>query len=140
MTDLTVNIKKTINAPIDKVFDAWLDPAMLTQFILPSPGMPQPDVENDPQQGGRFSIIMHVGENDIPHTGTYLIVDRPNHLEFSWESPYSTDDSRVLLDFNAIHAGSTEVVLTHVKFISEEARSDHEGGWSNILDKLAEVA
>ena len=140
MTDLTVNIKKTINAPIDKVFDAWLDPAMLTQFILPSPGMPQPDVENDPQQGGRFSIIMHVGENDIPHTGTYLIVDRPNHLEFSWESPYSTDDSRVLLDFNAIDAGSTEVVLTHVKFISEEARSDHEGGWSNILDKLAEVA
>ena len=30
--------------------------------------------------------------------------------------------------------------LTHVKFISEEARSDHEGGWGNILDRLAEVA
>ena len=140
MTDLTVNIKKTINAPIEKVFDAWLDPAMLSRFILPSPGMPQPHVENDPQQGGRFSIIMHVGENDIPHTGTYLNVDRPNHLEFSWESPYSTDDSRVLLDFKANDVGSTEVELTHVKFISEEARSDHEGGWANILDKLAEVA
>ena len=140
MTNLTVNITKTINAPIERVFDAWLDPAMLSRFILPSPGMPQPDVENDPQQGGRFSIIMHVGENDIPHTGTYLNVDRPNCLEFSWESPYSTDDSRVLLDFKAIDVGSTEIELTHVKFISEEARSDHEGGWGNILDKLAEVA
>ena len=140
MTDLTVNIKKTINAPIEKVFDAWMDPVMLTRFILPSPGMPQPDVENDPQQGGRFSIIMHVGENDIPHTGTYLKVDRPDHLEFSWESPYSTDDSRVLLDFKAVDTGSTEIELTHVKFISEEARSDHEGGWGAILDMLAEVA
>ena len=140
MTDLTVNLTKTINAPIETLFDAWLDPAMLTRFILPMPGMQQPDVENDPRQGGRFTIIMHVGENDIPHSGTYLNVDRPNHLEFSWESPFSTDDSRVLLDFKAIDTSSTEVKLTHVRFISEEARSDHEGGWGSILDKLAEVA
>ena len=40
MTDLTVNLSKTVNAPIERVFDAWLDPEMLTQFILPDPQMP----------------------------------------------------------------------------------------------------
>jgi uncharacterized protein YndB with AHSA1/START domain len=139
MTDLTVNLNKTVNAPIEKVFDAWLDPGMLTRFILPAPGMPQPDVENDPREGGRFTIVMHVGDDKIPHTGSYLIVDRPNRLVFSWESPYSTDDSTVTLDFKAVDASTTQVELTHVKFLHEEARSDHEGGWGNILDKLNEV-
>lgn len=139
MTDLTVNIKKTINAPIEKVFDAWLDPAMLTRFILPMPGMPQPEVETDPREGGRFSIVMQVGDDKIPHTGSYLSLERPSRLVFSWESPYSADDSKVTLDFTEIDAATTIVELTHVKFLHEEARSDHEGGWGNILDQLDEV-
>lgn len=68
MTDLTVNITKTINASIEKVFDAWLNPKMLSQFILPMPGMPEPETENDPQEGGNFTIIMQVGDDKIPHT------------------------------------------------------------------------
>ena len=139
MTDLTVNLNKTVNAPIEKVFDAWLDPGMLARFILPAPGMPQPHVENDPREDGRFTIVRHVGNDKIPHTGSYLTVDRPNRLVFSWESPYSTDDSTVTLDFKAVDANTTQVELTHVKFLHEEARSDHEGGWGNILDKLDEV-
>lgn len=139
MTNLIVNLSKTINAPIDRVFDAWLDPALLTEFILPMPGMPRPEVENDPREGGCFTIIMHVGDDRIPHSGSYLTLDRPNRLVFSWESPYSVADSTVTLDFTAIDVGTTKVELTHVKFLSEEARSDHEGGWGNILDKLAEI-
>ena len=38
MTDLTVNLSKTIHAPIEKVFDAWLDPKTLSQFVLPMRG------------------------------------------------------------------------------------------------------
>lgn len=139
MNDLTVNISKTINAPIERVFEAWLDPAMLTRFILPDPSMPPPEVENDARVGGRFEIVMHVGEDRLPHTGTYLAIEPPRRLEFSWESAYSTDDSTVTLEFTAIDDDTTRVELTHVRFLHEEARSDHEGGWGNILDKLAEV-
>jgi len=139
MTDLSVNISKTINAPIEKVFDAWLDPLMLTQFILPAPGMAQPQVENDAREGGRFSIIMQVGDERIPHTGTYLTLERPHRLAFSWESPYSTDDSIVTLNFDAIDSNTTRVDLSHIKFVNEEARANHEGGWNNILDQLQQL-
>jgi uncharacterized protein YndB with AHSA1/START domain len=139
MTDLSVNISKTINAPIEKVFDAWLDPLMLTQFILPAPGMAHPQVENDAREGGRFSIIMQVGDERIPHTGTYLTLERPHRLAFSWESPFSTDDSVVTLLFDAIDGNTTRLDLSHIKFINEEARSNHEGGWNNILDQLDQL-
>ena len=139
MSDLTLSISKTIHAPIEKVFDAWLDPEMLSKFILPMPGMPQPEVENEPQQGGSFTIIMQVGENKIPHTGQYLEVSRPDKLVFSWISPFSADGSTVTIDFSEMPDGRTNVQLRHVKFIDEETRSDHEGGWTNILQVLNNI-
>ena len=33
----------------------------------------------------------------------------------------------------------TNVTLSHVKFMDEGARADHEGGWGNILDELNNV-
>jgi uncharacterized protein YndB with AHSA1/START domain len=137
MTDLTLKLEKTIHAPIEKVFDAWLDPAMLTQFILPQPGMPQPEVENDPRVGGQFKIVMRHGDDVLPHSGSYLVIDRPRQLKFSWASHYSPDDSTVTLDFEGLDENSTRLVLTQVKFLHEEARDAHRGGWSNILDSLA---
>jgi len=139
MNDLTLNVSKTINAAIEDVFDAWLDPVLLAQFILPMPGMPRPEVKNDPRQGGNFTIVMHVGEDEIPHTGEYLELDRPNRLVFSWVSPFSTDDSKVTIDFSAVDDSTTNVELTHVRFVDEEACANHEGGWSNILQMLDDV-
>jgi len=139
MTDLTVNANKTINAPIEKVFDAWLSPKMLSQFMTPMPGMPDSDVENDAREGGDFTIVMHVGDEQLPHTGKYLEIKRPNKLVFSWVSHRSVDDSIVTLNFSKIDDNKTYISLVHVKFIDEKARSDHEGGWGNILEKLNDV-
>ena len=139
MNDLTVNVTKTINAPIEAVFDAWLNPEMLTQFILPMRGMAQPQVENDPREGGTFSILMQVGDEQIPHTGTYLSIERPNKLIFSWVSPASSDDSVVTLIFNSQGANSTALELTHVRFIDEQRRANHEGGWRTILQMQSEL-
>ena len=139
MNDLSLSVSRTINAPIEKVFDAWLDPKMLAQFILPMPGMPQPEVENEPAQGGSFTIVMPVGENQVPHTGKYLEITRPTRLVFTWESPCSTDGSTVTINFSQASENKTNVELTHVRFIDEETRSDHEGGWTNILEALNET-
>ena len=139
MSDLKLSVEKTINAPIEKVFDAWLNPEMLKQFILPMPGMPKPQVTNEAKQGGSFTIVMHVGDDEIPHTGEYLDVSRPDKLVFSWVSPFSIDGSTVTIDFTKVDENVTTVVLTHVKFIDEESRENHNGGWTNILVALDEV-
>lgn len=139
MTDLTVNVNRIIHASIEQVFDAWLNPKILSQFILPMPGMPEPQTKTDSQEGGDFTIIMHVGDDKIPHTGKYLEINRPNKLVFTWVSPFSTDDSTVTLNFSTLGENKTNVELTHIRFIDEGTRSDHEGGWGNILDKLNDV-
>lgn len=136
MTDLTVNVSKVIKAPIEQVFDAWLNPKLLSQFMMPMPGMPESDVTNDAQEGGDFTITMHAGDDDLPHTGKYLEINRPDKLVFTWESHCSVDNSVVTLNFTRISENETNVDLNHVKFVNEQTRSDHEGGWSNILEKL----
>ncbi len=139
MTDLTLEVTKIINAPIEKVFDAWLDPKMLSMFMMPMPGMPESDVENDPSEGGKFTITMHAGDDLLPHTGEYLEINRPDKLVFTWVSHCSVDDSTVTLNFTKTGDNTTNVSLSHVKFIDEKTRSDHEGGWSNILEKLNDI-
>jgi uncharacterized protein YndB with AHSA1/START domain len=140
MTDLTVNIDKIINAPIEKVFDAWLDPQILSKFMRGLPEMTEADVEINAREGGRFTIVMHLGDEKIPHTGKYLEIRRPAKLVFTWESQYSVvDNSTVTLIFTKIDEAKTNISLSHVRFIDEEARSGHEEGWGNVLSNLAEV-
>jgi uncharacterized protein YndB with AHSA1/START domain len=139
MTDLTLTVDKTIHASIEKVFDAWLDPEMLSQFMMPMPGMPASDVENDAREGGGFTIIMHAGDDRLPHTGKYLEISRPDKLVFTWVSHCSVDKSIVTLIFTKLEENETNISLSHVRFIDEKTRSNHESGWGNILDKLDDV-
>ena len=140
MTDLKVNIEKIINAPIEKVFDAWLDPQIMSKFMMGMPDMPESEVETDAREGGNFTIIMHYRGEKLPHTGKYLEISRPHRLVFTWASHHSVvDNSTVTLNFTRLDDQKTNVALSHVKFIDEEMRSAHEGGWECILDKLNAV-
>lgn len=135
MTDLTLTTERTIKAPQKQVFDAWLDPAMLQRFMMPAPGMTVPKASNDPKTGGRFEILMKAGDNDIPHSGTYREITPHDRIVFTWESPFSVEDSTVTLTFAAVEGG-TLVTLTHVRFPDAESRDNHLGGWNGILEKL----
>ena len=42
MTDLTLTVERTIQAPQQDLFRAWLDPEMLRRFMTPGPGMTVP--------------------------------------------------------------------------------------------------
>lgn len=139
MNELELTVNRKIAASRETVFNAWLSPTMLAKFMaVPSGGTELSKVKNDPVKGGRFSIVMVTAEKEIPHAGTYLEIDPFSRLSFTWESPYSLDDSVVTIDLTEVDAGTTEITLKHVKFKSEEARQGHEQGWTAILTSLEE--
>lgn len=135
MTDLNLTVERTIRATQADVFNAWLDPEMLRKFMMPAAGMSVPKASNDPKEGGRFEIVMRAGENEIPHAGTYREISPHDRIVFTWESPYSVDDSTVTLTFAPAGQG-TRVTLTHVRFSDAETRDNHKGGWDGILETL----
>lgn len=138
-TELSIACDRFIPAPAEKLFDAWLDPDMLARFMRPGENMSVPKAETDPKVGGRFLIVMRVGDQDLPHAGTYKTIDRPKRLAFTWESPMSPiDGSTVTVDFDPADGG-TNVRLTHVRFPNEESRANHEAGWGRILTTLADT-
>jgi uncharacterized protein YndB with AHSA1/START domain len=135
MTDLTLTVERTISAPQKAVFDAWLNPEMLQKFMMPAPGMTVPKASNDPKEGGRFDIIMQAGDDEIPHAGTYREITPHERIVFTWESPYSVDESTVTLTFKPVDTG-THITLTHIRFKDAETRDNHMGGWTGILEAL----
>ncbi|TKB24711.1 SRPBCC domain-containing protein [Desulfopila sp. IMCC35006] len=141
MADLKVNIEKVISAPIEVVFDAWLNPKILPKFMMGMPDMPETVVEElDVHEGGSFTFIMDCQGEKLPHSGKYIKISRPDELVFTWVSQNSVvENSTVKLHFTRIDGNKTKISLSHVRFIDEESRSGHEGGWGCILDKLNEV-
>lgn len=135
MNDLTLTVERTIKAPPEDVFNAWLNPEMLRRFMMPAAGMSVPRASNDPEEGGRFEVVMLAGEKEIPHAGTYREINPHDRIVFTWESPFSVDDSTVTLTFAPADEG-TFVTLTHVRFSDAETRDNHKGGWVGILELL----
>ncbi|MCK8463712.1 SRPBCC domain-containing protein [Aliiroseovarius sp. S1339] len=140
MTDLSLEITRHIPYPPERVFDAWLDPKMLSKFMIAGAGVTVPEASADAKVGGRFKIIMRVPDaGDLPHEGEYRIIDRAKKLQFTWESHASTSENSVVtLDLKP-KDGGTDLRLKHVRFPSEESRDNHTGGWTAILAKLDEV-
>jgi uncharacterized protein YndB with AHSA1/START domain len=132
MTDLSLTVRRTIKASPQAIYEAWLDPAKMTRFMSPRPDMHVSEARADARVGGRFFVMM-VGDKEFPHEGTYKALEPFSRIVFTWEAPWSAPDT-----LNPVGDG-TEVVLTQVKFMSEESRDNHEQGWMGILGKLEKL-
>lgn len=137
-TDLSLKVSRKIAAPAKSLFEAWLDPEMLMRFMCPDHGMGVKSAETDPRTGGAYSVVMLGESGEIPHWGEYLEITQFSRIAFTWQSPYSVPDSVVTLAFDE-QDGSTNLTLTHERFLSEEMRDNHEKGWTSILRKLEEI-
>lgn len=133
----TVTVKRRIAAPAQRIFDAWLDPASLAEWMRPcSATDKRSDVKVDAREGGAFEIVMHVPSGPVRITGVYQTIDAPRRLIFTWNSPDAgQNDSLVTVEFRP-DGKATEVVITHER-LPEQARSGHTAGWTRILESLA---
>ena len=80
----TLTVRRKIAAPAPDIFDAWLDPVAMAEWMRPcSAGAKNSGVKADARVGGAFEIVMHVASGPVRHTGVYQIIERPRRLAFT---------------------------------------------------------
>ncbi len=135
-------LRRTYNAPRQRVYDAWTNPELAAKFLGPG-DVTVPEIQMDVRTGGtyRITMLMPDGERMIVG-GTYRDVRPPERLSMTWrweeDKPEDEHESLLTLEFNEL-GGGTELVLTHDQFASVESRARHEHGWTAIMDELASV-
>lgn len=81
--DRDLILTRVIDAPRDKVFKAWTDPALFKQWFAPRPWT-TPIVETDVRVGGATLLVMRGPDGtEFQHHGVYLEVVQNERLVFT---------------------------------------------------------
>lgn len=89
MANKEITITRTLEAPRERLWQAWTDPKQLAQWWAPK-GFTNPTVEIDARVGGELYIVMLAGEGlgemsgmKAPMRGTFTEVVEPERLVFT---------------------------------------------------------
>lgn len=137
-----VRVTQAFDASPERVFDAWLDPAMLGRWMF-GPRVREEEIVRltlDADVGGRFSFVVRRGEEVIDHVGEYLEIDRPRRLVFTWGiAGVSVDESRVTINISPRDRGC-ELALTHELDADWADYADRtREGWSMMVAMLGKL-
>lgn len=142
----TVSLTREFNVPRERVFEAWTNPEMLTQWFGPREVTTQA-AQVDLRVGGKYRLtLQEPNGNVIDHGGEYREIDPPRRLVFTWVlegqncegSEGQFAETVVTLEFQESGA-STRLILTHEFLPSEESKEGHTMGWIGSFDCLAAV-
>ena len=121
---LEFKFEKTIPAPIEEVFESWLDPKV--------PGTTWNAAEKlilDPRMDGLFYWLL----KGTAHYGRFTQVDRPNRLQHTWMSPNTLgQESTVTVNFKR-QGEATLMTLVHSGLPDHERARGHKDGWTYFL-------
>jgi uncharacterized protein YndB with AHSA1/START domain len=132
----------------DKLFRAWTEPALITQWFTPAPWM-TPKAEVDARPGGSSVVTMRGPDGtEFPMRGVYLEVVPNKRLVFTdaytsaWvpsEKPFMT----VLLNFDDLGNGRSRYTArvshwTAADLEAHEKMGFHQG-WPIATEQLAEL-
>lgn len=128
-------------APREKVFQAWTQPEHLRNWWGMSVGYTAPIVEVDLRVGGKYRLAMQPPDQEELHIvgGTFREISPPEKLVYTWgfqhEGMVQNEQSETLVTIEFRDLGdSTELVLTHEYFPTEEICEQHRQGWIMMLD------
>jgi uncharacterized protein YndB with AHSA1/START domain len=134
---IQIQVSHRFSASAERVFDAWLDPEKVCQFLFATPHGRVVRSEVDARVGGRFVIVDRRAGEDVEHTGIYQAIERPHRLVFSLRVPkYSEEESRVTIDIEPSPSGCTLTLTHEISAAEAEARARTSEGWRRILETL----
>ena len=135
MTRLTV--KHRFAASAERVYEAWLDPELVRQFLYTTATGEIVRCDVDARIGGKYTIVDRRNGEDVLHEGTYLELERPRRLVFTLRVPkYSPEEDRVTIEIQPLTSGCELTLTTETP---DEWADDTRRGWEMILDVLEEV-
>lgn len=99
-TPVQARVTQHFAVPAARVFDAWLNPAMIGKWMF-EPALREEEVVRitvDGRVGGHFSFVVRRQGQEFDHIGEYLELERPHRLVFTWGiRGQSQDESRVII-------------------------------------------
>ncbi len=137
----TVSLSRTFAAPAEKIFDRWLIPTFVGNWMFGTHLGNEKilDLQNEVRPGGTFIYRIERNEKEITHDGEYLQIDRPKRLSFSWQESARkhANKSKINLSLDPQH-GKTKLKLSiqidqALVHYSEEIRQQ----WSERLKALS---
>jgi uncharacterized protein YndB with AHSA1/START domain len=137
--NLSLEIKRLIKAPRDRVYAAWTDPLQLKQWFGPE-NVQTHELIADARVGGtfRWDLTNSEGEKMTMH-GEYRELQPGKKIVFTWQwdddEDWENHISIVTVELTD-RDGGTELRLIHEQLPSEQSRDGHTRGWSSALNKL----
>lgn len=145
--DRLLVVTRPFDAPRERVFEAWTDPAQVEQWWGPE-GFTSTVHEIDVRPGGTFRIDMHAPDGTVyPDSGEFHEVVEPERLVMTSRALEDDDGAYGLEVYNTVtfadHDGKTELTL-EAKVVAAtpevtEALKGMEMGWSQSFEKLADT-
>ena len=135
-SETALEMKRVFQAPVERVYQAWTKPEMMSQWYFPGPGM-HAHCTVDLRIGGSYEVQMHGQEGD-PYVarGVYKEIIPNEKLSFTWSWTNEEHVSLVTLIFRSINPSETELILKHDQFMGDEDRDSHAEGWVGTIDQL----
>jgi len=142
-----VRLHRTLPAPPDQVYRAWLDPDMLRRWLAPG-GLEVTRAEVDERVGGRYRIWHAEAGAEIGGFECELLeLEPPERIVFAWgfAGPDRTEgpvyDSRLTISLSPSAGGGTDLTLVHERLdelhaAMPDVADNVEAGWESALDEL----
>jgi uncharacterized protein YndB with AHSA1/START domain len=138
-TGRIVQIRRRVRARAEEIFDLWTQPDLMVRWMSPFPGAVDCKASCDLRPGGDFSLVMRSEESSREVSGTYVEVERPRKLVFTWMGPLTNNVTTLVTVELSPRGDETDLVLTHERLPTSVIVEGHTRGWGHILDHLAEV-
>ena len=138
-TGPVVQLRRRVKAGADEIFDLWTRPELMVRWMSPFPGAVDCRASCDLRPGGAFSLVMSSKEAIREVSGTYVQIDRPRKLVFTWMGPLTNNVSTLVTLELDPRGDETDLVLTHERLPTTAIVEGHTKGWGIILDHLADA-
>src|SRR3954451_147518 len=136
----SLTLTRRFAAPRPLVYAAWTQPERMAQWFGPR-RTKVVEQNSAPRTAGGFSAILVEPATGEEHhvSGVFREVVPNERLVFTWAWRATPDRESLVTVTFAAERDHTLLTLTHERLFDDAARDDHRQGWTEALDRLAEM-